>query len=395
MNNFEEYIEWLERQSGRALTWKERKILEERLKSLHPHRRVDAGPNSEEAAKLNLIREELWATINMAASAGVKEYEPAHAGRGRSVVFYMAAAAVIGILVGAYLLFPQRRPGHPGLATTTPLHGPDIAPGHAGAILTLADGSQVVLDSAANGNVAVQGNSRAIKHNGLLSYALLKPGAPVEAVYNIMTTPRGRQYRLMLPDGSTVWLNAASSLKFPTAFTGGSRTVELSGEGYFDIVRNPKQPFIVKVRDKGIDVQVLGTSFDIKAYYDEAHTKTTLLSGAVNVRKASGIKRLAPGQQAVVGNDPGAISVVQTDTAAAIAWVKGQLSIEASDIQALMREISRWYDVDLRFEGKMPSGNLWGILNRNANLSDVLAALESYGVHAELDGKTIVITAKK
>jgi ferric-dicitrate binding protein FerR (iron transport regulator) len=304
---------------------------------------------------------------------------------------WLAAASVIALLgVGGYLLY-MAQSKKTGIAKNIHRVTKDIAPGHDGAILTLADGSTVVLDSIDNGAIARQGGSRVIKQNGQLIYEAegQKPEAG-SIGYNTMSTPRGRRFQVTLPDGTKVWLNAASSIKYPTAFTGGTRSVEISGEAYFEVTKNAALPFIVTAGQT--EVTVLGTHFDVMAYKNEKELHTTLLEGAVRVKYADGQAKLTPGQQAAVSYQTGHIAVKSADTEEAVAWVNGQLVMGSADVESLMREISRWYDVDVSYEGAIPQRRFWAVINRNVYLSEVLKELTANGLHARQEGKTIIIS---
>jgi transmembrane sensor len=267
-----------------------------------------------------------------------------------------AAAAVILILTGTYLW-----PGHPArpviaarLAAPAPRPGSDLLPGSNKATLTLGNGSIITLDGTATGALAQQGNTRVTNNAaGELTYdpasAATTANAALNTVfYNTITTARGGQYRLRLPDGTTVWLNASSSLHFPTAFIGDTRTVELKGEAYFEVAKNATAPFHVKLTD-GNDIEVLGTGFNVNAYEDESLIRTTLVEGAVRIRNPHSTVTLHPGQQAQQNNT---IPIRVKDNAGvreAIAWKDNLFYFKSADIHTIMRQISRWYDVEVEY----------------------------------------------
>lgn len=301
------------------------------------------------------------------------------------------AASVIALLVlGSYLWF-GKAPGRDVAQTETKSkkHKNDVLPGGSKAMLMLADGSSLVLDSSQNGALTQQGNTRVLKLGKKLVY---DPGTGTasEIVYNTLVTPRGGQYQLELPDGSQVWLNAASSLRFPSAFAGKERKVEVTGEAYFEVAKNAKMPFVVSV--EGAEVQVLGTHFNIMAYKDEEAVKTTLLEGAVKFVRADQGSFLKPGQQARLSKE-GKVSVVSgVDVEAVVAWKNGVFHFESADIETVMRQLSRWYDVDIVFKGKRRFDPLYADIPRNSRLSDVLDALElSGGAKFIIEGKRIVV----
>jgi ferric-dicitrate binding protein FerR (iron transport regulator) len=278
---------------------------------------------------------------------------------------------------------------------------PDILPGSNRAMLTLSDGSTIVLDEATNGSLASQGNIKVIKlTDGQLSYQSRgadenSPATDAGNLYNTITTPKGGQYQVVLPDSSVVWLNAASSLRFPVSFAHvARRTVELTGEAYFEIAKNTSAPFTVK--HSGTEIQVLGTSFNVNAYADEDAIRTTLLEGSVKVVQQQSAVVLKPGQQASVihGNDNTVnpvIRVQRTDTEDAVAWKNGLFVFNNADIQSIMRQISRWYDVEIRFEGKLPVDKFIGEVPRNSKVSEVLKIIELNNIHFNISGKTITL----
>jgi len=323
----------------------------------------------------------------------------------------IAAAAIIFIVLTCGLYYYQNKPKSPQLAAQKlqPKKN-DIAPGGNKAILTLADGSKISLSDAANGEIAKQAGISITKtSNGQLIYSIAD-SQPVEGlgqlqVYNTIETPKGGQYQINLPDGSKVWLNAASSLRFPTKFAGNERKVELSGEAYFEIahITLPSEesrtgakkdsgaeamPF--KVISGNQTVEVLGTHFNINAYSDEPSIRTTLLEGSVRVllNSPSGeglmnfSKRLKPGQQSKVNK---MINVFNVDTQEAIAWKNGYFIFNNENIESIMRKVSRWYNVDIEYQGNISQKALWGSLSRFKNLSELIDMLELTGsVHFKI-----------
>jgi ferric-dicitrate binding protein FerR (iron transport regulator) len=304
----------------------------------------------------------------------------------------VAAAAAILVLLGTGMYLWQTRLSKTSLAKNQPLPHPaagDASPGGNKAILTLANGKTIVLDTAANGTLARQGNTRVQKlGDGRLAYNALHE-KPVEIFYNTLATPRGGQYQLALPDGSKVWLNAASSVSYPTVFAGRERKVEIKGEAYFEIAKNEAMPFVVQVND--VQVLVLGTHFNINAYSDEASIKTTLLEGAVKVTKDAATALLKPGQQARTSHASSQIQVKEADTEAAVAWKNGYFSFNQTDLPTVMRQIARWYDVDIVYSGKVPDRRFGGEIPRNINAAQVLKMLEESKVHFTIEGKKIIV----
>jgi ferric-dicitrate binding protein FerR (iron transport regulator) len=295
-----------------------------------------------------------------------------------------AAAAIILLLAGAY--FMKTAPRTSPLASNEFNKEADIAPGTNKAVLTLANGDTVTLDNAGN-QVIKQGKTLVHQQNGQLQYAADGSGDAV--VYNTLTVPRGGQFNIVLPDGSHVWLNAASSLKYPTAFNGPNRTVEIQGEGYFEVAKNSKQPFFVKVNN--MEVQVLGTSFDIMAYSDEKSVNTTLAAGAVNVQQGSVQQRLKPGQQAVLDPATGAITVRPVDVDQVIAWKTGFFEFDNAPLTDIMRQLSRWYDIDVTYNQTVDSRLFGGRISRSLPLSDILHMLEANGPKFLLTGRKLIV----
>jgi transmembrane sensor len=301
----------------------------------------------------------------------------------------IAAACFVIFISGAVLYFTLKNNSQ-GAITKLPAQQvkTGAAPGSNKAILTLSGGATIILDDTQNGHVARQGGTEIAKSaNGKLVYNVVK-GAPAEVVFNTLTTPRGGQFKLVLPDGSEVWLNAASSIKYPTAFINNERKVEISGEVYFEIVHNEAKPF--KVIVNGMEVKVLGTHFNINAYNDEAAVKTTLLEGSVSLTKGHADIKLKPGQQAQVSDEN--IKVIDNiDTDQVLAWKNGYFSFKRADLQTVMRQIARWYDVEISYEGKIPERQFGGKIDRNSNASEVLKILEESKVHFRIEDKKIIV----
>jgi len=301
--------------------------------------------------------------------------------------YWWAAACMILLTAGAYYLSKQTT--HPDMAATAPVK--DVAPGGNRAVLTLSDGSQITLDSAGNGVLARQGNTRITKlGNGQLAYSG-SGSQDGKILYNTMSTPPGGQYQLILPDGTGVWLNAASSISYPTAFTGNERSVTVTGEAYFEVAKNEKMPFRVKAGNTTVDV--LGTHFNINAYKDEASINTTLLEGAVRVSASQQQQQLRPGQQARVKANGTSIQVVDhADISEVMAWKAGFFSFNDADLPTVMRQLSRWYNVEVTYEGRIPQRVFTGEIGRNLTLSQVLKGLTKTRIKYRIEnGNRIVI----
>lgn len=327
----------------------------------------------------------------------------------------IAVAAAILLLLGAgtwFLVDKKSGPSPNQQPVAQVRFKNDIRPATDKAVLTLANGSQIILDDAANGNLSSQGGTQVIKLDGELSYnAVADPNQPV--LYNTISTAKGKQYKLVLADGSKVWLNAASSLRFPTSFRGNDRHVTVNGEAYFEIAHQSdkegkKIPFHVTIQTpsgEGGEIQVMGTHFNISAYDDEAVIKTTLLEGAVVVKRNNLLQRLTPGQQASLPHPSGmsaipgsrnTITVVNdANVEQAVAWKNNLFDFENETIRDIMRQLARWYDIDVRYEGTMPDKHYFGAIRRQVNISEIFHMLEIAGqIDFSIDGKKVVVRPK-
>jgi ferric-dicitrate binding protein FerR (iron transport regulator) len=297
------------------------------------------------------------------------------------------AAAVLMLLLtgGAWLFFHHQTQQGPAIGGKVPaLPVKDIAPGKQGAILTLHDGRQIVLDSLGDGLLSAEPNVQVSKKDGQLIYQHAET-----TYFNTLSTPSGRQFSLTLPDKSKVWLNAASSITYPTTFTGDQRTVSITGEVYLEVEPDKHKPFLVQTTNQ--QILVLGTHFNVNTYLDEPGDRTTLLEGAVKVSGAGNSVALHPGQQAIFIKNTSELQVSKTDTSAAVAWKNGVFHFENADLPTVMRQLARWYDVKVKFESAVPKGTFEGEIGRTLTLSQVLDALAQTRVHYRIDNKTILI----
>ncbi|TKC58551.1 FecR family protein [Pedobacter hiemivivus] len=302
------------------------------------------------------------------------------------------AASILLCLGLAFYFYPAVRPTpFAQTAKTNP-----IAPGGNKAFLTLSNGQKISLTDATNGKLAEQSGIQITKTaTGMLVYQLTdQPNPSGKTSYNTIETPKGGQYQLILPDGSKVWLNAASTLTFPTSFASlKTRKVELIGEAYFEIAKNKTSPFIVKSAKQ--EVKVLGTHFNINSYADEQSTTTTLLEGSVNIlslNKAENVI-LKPGQQSTLNNNR--ISIAEINTEEAIAWKNGLFIFNDENIKSIMKKIARWYDVEITFKGNMDHISFVGNYARNKNLESLLENIElTEKVHFKIEGRRIEVIAK-
>ncbi len=310
-----------------------------------------------------------------------------------------AAASIILVLaIGSYYFMHRQHSDPEQMVQATP-PDVDVTPGGNKAMLTLANGQTIVLDNIQPGQLASQGSSRVTKaDSGVLVYQSEKltiKGVTQEAqapvTFNTLTIPRGGQYQLILPDGTKVWLNSASSIRFPTAFTGKERSVAITGEVYMEVAKDTAHPFIVTARHTNITV--LGTRFNVMAYDNEPAVNATLLEGSVQVTvpgtRAATV--ISPGQQASVDNTSRDITIRKVNAANIAAWIYGQLSLKDCSLQEFMNQLSRWYNVDVEYTGKVPSQRFGGMIDRNAPLSDVLSALDVGGIHTKLENNKIIV----
>lgn len=273
----------------------------------------------------------------------------------------------------------------------------DVKPGGNKAYLTLENGKKITLDDAANGKLAEQSGIIITKSkDGQLIYTVADKGAGTkngELLYNTIETPRSGQYQINLPDGSEVWLNAASTLTYPVRFTGSERKVKLTGEAYFEVAHNRFMPF--RVESNNQVVEVLGTHFNINAYSDEPVIRTTLLEGSVYVKSnnTAGFKGqyLEPGQETLLGAD--GIRVQNADIESATAWKNGDFIFKGESLASIMRKVSKWYDVDVSYEQEMDENLIFsGFVSRSRNLSAILKTMELTGkVHFKIEGRRVTI----
>lgn len=299
-----------------------------------------------------------------------------------------AIAAMLVIAGGLYLYTkPQHKPGKINTLVKN-----DLPPGTNKAVLTLSNGSKINLDTAGNGILAKQGNISVEKYNkGKVTYTANNNNAGVKPVFNTITTPKGGQYQVVLPDGTKAWLNAASYITFPTVFEGGKRDVEIGGEVYFEVAKNKEKPFSVTCA--GQKLTVLGTHFNVNAYAEEAAVKTTLLEGSVKISNGADNVILKPGQQSLITTgSENKIQVFSTvDLDEVVAWKNGFFQFNRADIRTIMNQISRWYNVDVEISGKLPDGHYRGNISRNVNLSKVLKVMELSGIHFTIEGRKIIV----
>ena len=334
------------------------------------------------------IRNGIWQSI-------ISKAEHGRVVKIKSRKLLMVAASVLIVLVAgiSYLYITKNESKViPGNIAKNKIIKNDIAPGGNKAILTLANGATIVLDSTHNGTISQQGNAKVVKlDNGKLAYQKDETTNVVAVQYNTITTPPGGQYQLVLADGSKVWLDAESSIRFPTAFTGKERDVQITGEAYFEVAHNAEMPFHVKVDN--MDVTVLGTHFNVNAYDDEGVIKTTLLEGSVKVSMGNESTLITPGEQAQIADKTDKIEIKRNvDLEEIVAWKNGKFIFQDADIQSIMRQLERWYNITVSYEGNITKEEFVGVISRNVNISQILNMLEKAGdIKFEIEGRKIIV----
>lgn len=384
--NHEEIVRILYKVANKqAISIEEEKLLDEWLEQSDHNRRL-----FEEVSDLRAMEEEVRNMVSYDSRRLWKKVKQKMPPRENKLVslfqnrtFRFAAAAVILLLLsaGVYFLFFKPGPASTGsIATTKTTAEPDIAPGTQKAILTLDDGSAIVLDSTSNDIIAQEGTTTIVKKDDLLSYNTGAGETEGRVYHNTLSTPRGGFYpSLLLADGSRVWLDAQSSIRYPTAFTGNERIVEVTGQVYMEVAKNASKPFKVNIKEKGITVEVLGTHFNINAYNDETAVNTTLLEGAVKVVADNGknSRFLKPGQQASTGDDGKMVVRSGVDIEAIVAWKNGRFVFREESIQTIMRHVGKWYGVEVVYEDTITGP--FGVtgLPRDVPLSKLLTILSA------------------
>ena len=359
------------------------------LRGLIAQSLLNAGSEDEETQWTPTLDDSLF-TIKKQIKAGNAKIIPLP----KRQWFRIAAAAVLlAAIFTTYMLV--KNPEQEQTVATVDTSGKNVHPGSNKAVLTLADGSTIFLQTAAKGFVAQQGETRIEKSaEGRLSYKSLNE-KPTNVLLNTVTTPRGGQYQVILSDGSMVWLNAASSLRFQAHFTGSERKVTLTGEAYFEVAKDAASPFKVEVAGKG-EVEVLGTHFNVNAYSDEAVVKTTLLEGKVKVKGPAGnhSEVLLPGQEAILDKKGQVLINRNADTEQAIGWKNGVFNFTNASLEVVMRQISRWHDVEVVFEGQVAQLRFSGDIQRDLTLKQVLKLLEINHVFCRLEGQKLIVQNK-
>ncbi|WP_428331525.1 FecR family protein [Mucilaginibacter sp.] len=398
INNYDAYFDvaaLIAKHIGNKLTDEEKIILENWLQADPVNAKLFKKITADATANLpqypDVVNDKAAAWQNIVSKTGIK-YTPNSVIKLKNWGAY-AAAIILPLAIGI-MLFAHQGNDKKKYAKQLAHQQNDLKPGGNKAVLTLANGSKINLDNARDGEIAREPDAIVDKTgDGELVYNTKKQPAEAPEIaeaINIISTPRGGQYKLVLADGTKVWLNAASSLKYPTAFAGNERNVELTGEAYFEVAKNAAKPFFVKTANQ--TVEVLGTHFNINSYTDEKATKTTLLEGSVkvtgNFNKVT--VKLVPGQQAV--NASGSISITNdADIDEAVAWKNGKFLFKNAGLQAIMRQISRWYDVDVAYQGNIAERHYEGRISRDVPVSQIFMILKTSGLNFTINGGKIIV----
>ena len=372
-------------------TAEEKKLVEDWYQSFEWN---DKG-NSLNEENIERIKREVWFAIQKSKIAVAPKNIPAIFPKPASSLnwWQIASAAAIITAIAAIVFFqtgPSKKIATAKLVETKQPETKAIQPGTSKAQLVLANGSVVSLDSARNMQFQEEDGTNIDKQSGKLVYTDAAVGNG-KILFNTLSTPRGGEYQLVLPDGSKVWLNAASSIKFPTRFEGKERTVFLHGEAYFEVAKNKQMPFYVKL-DNDIAVEVTGTHFNIMGYSDETEIKTTLEEGSVKVTHKNSTVLLSPSKQATMKRGDESLAVSNADVAKELAWKNGMIEFEGEELPYIMRQLGRWYDVNINFANGIPKGTYKGAIRRQAPLSDVLEILKLAGVKFKMENKNLTVT---
>ncbi len=326
-----------------------------------------------ESEELNTVgRENFQAVLNKINSS--------HPQKTNKPFYKYAAAAMLFIAVTSGVIFTSKKRNEPKISVVQHSEKFDVLPGKDQATLTLSDGSKILLDDAKNENILEEEGLIISKtKDGQLIYKTNDVSTSDKAVaYHTIATAKGNQYQVLLPDGSRVWLNASSSLKYPASFAGTQREVILSGEAYFEVAKNEFKPFTVRTKNQL--VQVLGTSFNVNSYPDDSAIKTTLVEGKVKVASNQAMAVLRPLQQSVVNSNGLAkikiISNIAIDEE--LAWKNGLFSFNNAELKDILRQLERWYDIRIDYQS-VPNKRYNGMVSRKSMLSEVLNMLELTG----------------
>jgi len=397
--NYELVSALYKRWSDQPLSAREADLIEQWLSASPDNERLLEEIADADVFRQNMMQfksiepEVIWDKVMKLRKSVSGEIKPARKFRYlRTAWLRYAAAAVVAFAVSVYFWMSVDKNEMNARRDNTIPVAAEVVPGSDKAILTLGSGKKIELDPSSQQTIT-DGDLLIRNDRGMLTYEKTDVVS-----YNTIATPRGGQYRLVLPDGTLVWLNAASSITYPTVFSGGQREIAMTGEGYFEVAKDLKKPFRVNIRSE-LSVEVLGTHFNINSYTDESNIRTSLLEGSVKVVYNGNSKVLARGQQALIDRAADSINSIKVvsniDLDAVVAWKNGYFSFRNADMYTIMRQISRWYDVEVVYEGEATDRRFRGKISRRARLPEVLEILEESKVHFRMDGRKIIVQPDK
>ncbi len=382
--NQEELQSLLNKYNNKTATPEEKRKLEFWYDGINGH---DLESNSDEITQL---KSEIFGRIT--SKIENKNKVATLKNRNKVLAMFIAKAAILVAILSVGIFFylkqndfvPNASPVI-GIAKTT------IKPGGNNAVLTLADGSTIILNNAANGEIGNQPGVTITKtKSGELVYSFVGQTNVKNASINMVSTPKGGQYHLILIDGTNVWLNANSSIKFPAAFSGNDRKVEVTGEVYFEVFKNKIKPFIVSTPQS--EIKVLGTHFNVNTYQDEAYERTTLLEGSIELKKGQEKTILVPGKQSLIAKNSPQIKLRDIDDLeAVIAWKNGYFQFDHADLQSVMRQISRWYNVNVNYNGSILNKEYSGKIPRIVTAEKLIEMLSFSGIKCKIENNQITV----
>lgn len=381
------------RQSERIVKYLNGELTESEAAALETW--IQADPANEQLFKELTNEEHLRKELAIMDSFPVEEAKQAFLNKlkpvpmkRRNLSWYYAAASVVVLLsIGLLLRNSSPKTEAPVNIAAELKKAELIAPAADKAILTMANGQKIEISPSTSGLISKQDKVDLVAEDGEIRYNA--QGTTDKMQYNTLTTPKGGQYKLVLEDGTKLWINAQSSVTFPVAFIGNERKVVLHGEGYFEVAPDAKRPFRVEI-DHGI-VEAIGTAFNVNSYEDEPNSKTTLLEGKVRVRSNKEDIVLVPGQQARISVAGEIKKSTDVDTESEVAWKNGQFVFKSATVPEIMKQLSRWYDIDVQFQHELKQDKFSGIVNRTGNLADVLRILHEGGIRFKINNKSITI----
>lgn len=364
-----------------TITPEEKKKLDEWYQQYPSKKLIWTKDSDEEALKKRLLQNIL---SKKGGYAGQFRKKPASI-----AVYKYAAAALVVVAFGIWFLIGNQDVDN---QNTVVAHSViDIEPGRQTATLVLGNGEEMQLDTISNGVISTHDKVAITKTGAAIDYHEKQFGEDKkeQICYNTIYTNRGNQFQIILADGTKVWLNSESSIRYPTQFNGNTREVELTGEAYFEVVKNKQQPFYVNV--KGIEVEVLGTHFNVNAYADEPFIKTTLVEGSVKVNREDYSVLISPGEQAMAANSETGIKVLKVDVQQVLAWQQGFFEFTNISLPEITRQIGRWYNVDIKLEDGKYNERFGGRISKNLNLEKVLELLRTSGIEFEMKEDRVLV----